>query len=172
MTENLRKRTASAIAIVALQAIGATYFLLDGIEDIIVGFQTRITLSIVMESIVATGLVLGVALGGRYVRRLLGEARHQQTALEAARGEMSALIERRFAEWGLSRSEAEVALFALKGSSIGEIAAMRKSAEGTVRSQLSQIYAKAGVKNQPGLVATFIDDLIDPLIAAAVPPVA
>jgi DNA-binding CsgD family transcriptional regulator len=33
-----------------------------------------------------------------------------------------------------------------------------------VRSQLSQVYAKAGVKSQAMLVALFIDDLIDPLL--------
>jgi len=38
--------------------------------------------------------------------------------------------------------------------------------EGTVRSQLSQVYAKAGVKNQSMLIAQFIDELVDPLLPA------
>ena len=103
-------------------------------------------------------------MGGSYARALFREARRQESVLHAARGEMNALIEARFREWDLSRSEAEVALFALKGSSIAEIATMRNAAEGTVRSQLSQVYAKAEVKSQSALTAVFIDDLIDPLI--------
>ena len=80
-----------------------------------------------------------------------------------ARGAMAQLIELRFAEWNLTRSESEVALFAIKGSTIPDIARLRGSAEGTVRSQLSQVYAKAGVANQTMLLAVFLDDLIDPL---------
>ena len=160
----LQRRAAYAFAIMALQAVAAAYFLVDGIEDILAELRTGVSAQVLMECLVASGLVLGVALGGRYARDLLRQAQHQETVIHAARGEMSALIEQRFREWELSRAEAEVALFALKGSSIAEIAAMRNSAEGTVRSQLSQIYAKAEVKNQPALMAVFIDDLVDPLI--------
>lgn len=160
----LHQRAANAVAIVALQAIAATYFLVDGIEDILAELRTGVSAQVLLEGSVALALVLGVALGGRYALALLREARHQESVLRAARGEMNALIEARFREWDLSRSEAEVALFALKGSSIAEIATMRNAAEGTVRSQLSQIYAKAEVKNQSALAAAFIDDLIDPLI--------
>ena len=159
------KRAGYALAIAVLQAVAAAYFLVDGIEDIIADLGTGISAEVVMECVVALALVLGVALGGRYARDLLEEARQREAIVQAARGEMSALIAARFAQWGLSRAEAEVALFALKGSSIGEIAAMRGAAEGTVRSQLSQVYAKAGVNNQPALMALFIDDLVDPLLA-------
>lgn len=163
-TGKLHQRAAYAMAIVALQTVAAFYFLVDGIEDILNELRTGISAQVVMECCVAIALVLGVALGGRYARALLREARQQESVLRAARGEMSALIENRFREWDLSRSEAEVALFALKGSSIAEIARMRDAAEGTVRSQLSQVYAKAEVKNQSALMAVFIDDLIDPLV--------
>lgn len=160
----LHQRAAYAVAIVALQAIAATYFLVDGIEDILAELRTGVSAQVLLESSVAIALVLGVALGGRYARTLLREAHYRDSVLHAARGEMNALIETRFREWDLSRSEAEVALFALKGSSIAEIATMRNAAEGTVRSQLSQVYAKAEVKSQSALTAVFIDDLIDPLV--------
>ncbi len=163
-TGRLHRRAAYALAIVTLQAVAAAYFLVDGIEDILAELRTGPGAEAVMECAVALALVLGVALGGRYARDLLREANHHDTVMHAARGEMNALIEQRFREWDLSRSEAEVALFALKGSLIGEIAAMRHAAEGTVRSQLSQVYAKAGVNSQSALMAIFIDDLIDPLI--------
>ena len=66
----------------------------------------------------------------------------------------------RFADWGLSSAEADVALFALKGCSIAQIAALRDAAQGTVRAQLSQVYAKAGVSSQPMLMSLFLDDLM------------
>ena len=54
-----------------------------------------------------------------------------------------------------------MALFALKGCDVAEIARLRGAAAGTIRSQLSQIYAKAGVSSQAMLVSVFIDDLLD-----------
>ena len=54
-----------------------------------------------------------------------------------------------------------MALFALKGCDVAEIAELRGAATGTVRSQLSQIYAKAGVTSQAMLVSLFIEDLLD-----------
>ena len=71
------------------------------------------------------------------------------------------MLDERFAHWGLSAAEAEVALFSLKGCSIGEIASLRGSAPGTVRSQLSKVYAKAGVADRAGLATSFIEELID-----------
>ena len=40
-------------------------------------------------------------------------------------------------------------------------ARVRLNAPGTVRSQLSQVYAKAEVNGQPMLMSLFLDELID-----------
>ena len=60
----------------------------------------------------------------------------------------------------MSAGESEVALFAIKGCSVSEIALLRNTATGTVRSQLSQIYAKAGVTSQSMLTSIFIEELL------------
>ena len=78
-----------------------------------------------------------------------------------AKGALGELVQMRFREWSLSSAEQEVALFALKGCSVTEIARMRGAANGTVRSQLSQIYTKAGVTSQAMLVSLFFDDLLE-----------
>ncbi|RPF72761.1 hypothetical protein EG799_08300 [Aurantiacibacter spongiae] len=147
-----------------MQAVAAIYFVVDGIEDVLPQLRTGPSAEVVMEGLVALALLLGVVLGARHTTRVLHEARHRDSALDAARGAMSAVIERHFRQWNLSPAEAEVALFALKGSTIAQIAAMRGAAQGTVRSQLSQVYAKAGVRNQSTLVAMFVDELLDPLV--------
>ena len=74
------------------------------------------------------------------------------------------MIARRFKEWHLSPAESDVALLALKGVTVLEIARLRGAAPGTVRSQLSQVYAKAEVGGQPMLMSLFLEDLIDPLL--------
>lgn len=55
---------------------------------------------------------------------------------------------------------AGVALFALQGFGVSEIAELRNSAPGTVRAQLARVYGKAGVNSQLELMALFTDDLI------------
>lgn len=151
-------------AVVAMQAVAALYFLIDGVDDILLGVRTGIDWEVIMECLVAVALVIGVAIGAVHMARLISEAHRSHAALSVARGAMAELIDQRFAEWRLSSAESDIALFAPKGCSVAEIASMRAAATGTVRSQLSQIYAKAGVNSQTGLISLFIDDLlaIDP----------
>jgi hypothetical protein len=59
-----------------------------------------------------------------------------------------------------------VALFAIKGLSTQEIAALRATSEGTVKAQTNAIYRKAGVNGRPQLLSLFIEDLLD----AGAPP--
>jgi len=147
-------------AIVLLQALAATFFAVDSAEEVLAEISNGVTWDAIMECFVGGALLAGVVLGALHVRRLLAEAERHDAALAVARGALADLLDTRFAQWNLSAGEAEVALFAIKGCTIAEIAEMRQSASGTVRSQLSQVYAKAGVGNQSALVALFIDELL------------
>lgn len=77
-----------------------------------------------------------------------------------AKGALAEHIALKFTEWQLSAAEAEVAMLALKGFQPPEIARLRGAAAGTVRSQLSQVYSKAGVTSHSMLLAIFIEDLL------------
>lgn len=155
------RRVVGPVAILALQAVAATYFVVDGIDDLIAQAGQGFSLEIAMECIVAFALLGGVVMGSRHVRKITAELRHKDRALANARGALAEHIALRFEEWGLTPGEGEVALFALKGCDVAEIARLRGAAAGTVRSQLSQIYAKAGVSSQAMLVSLFIEDLLD-----------
>jgi DNA-binding CsgD family transcriptional regulator len=95
------------------------------------------------------------------LRRLIAEAKQRERTMALARGALAAIVEQRFAEWGLTEAESEVALFAVKGYGIAEIARLRDAAPGTVRAQLSRIYVKAGVTSQAMLIGGLIDEFID-----------
>ena len=71
------------------------------------------------------------------------------------------LLQERFDDWGLTPAEQDVALFAIKGMSTQEIAALRSTSEGTVKAQTNAIYRKAGVSGRPQLLSLFIEDLMD-----------
>lgn len=109
----------------------------------------------------AGGLVLGVVLGATMLRRTMRENARISLQLRAASTAFRELLEERFIEWGLTPAERDVALFAIKGMSTQEIAALRSTSEGTVKAQTNAIYRKAGVTGRPQLLSLFIDDLMD-----------
>jgi len=153
-----RDRQARLVAaIVAVQALAAMFFVADALGDV---SEQGITPHIAIEGLIAFALLAGVILGLRHTRMLLAEARRREAALQVARGALAEHVSARFGEWELTPAEAEVALFALKGCDAGEIAQLRGAAQGTVRAQLSSIYAKAGVSSQAGLVSLFFDELL------------
>lgn len=122
----------------------------------------------------ALGLVAGFALGTLTLWRVLRERNSAEAArqrAEVARAEaetrlrrassaFQALLDERFGEWELTVAERDVALFALKGLSLGQIAALRATTEGTVKTQTNAIYRKAGVSGRPQFLSLFIEDLL------------
>jgi DNA-binding CsgD family transcriptional regulator len=154
---SIERKAAGISILVALQALACAFFLADLVGDVV---ADGIGLHLVIEGMAAIALLVAVVLGSFQVRSLIAAARRDEAAVAAAQGAMSDLIALRFAEWQLTAAEADVALFALKGCDIAEIAALRGSAAGTVRAQLTRVYAKAGVDSQSGLIALFLEELI------------
>lgn len=150
--------TATLSLVVAAQALAATFFVLDFLGDIRSDGWTR---HLILEAGASLALLTGILVGTFYLRSLVEAARRDELAVAAASGAMTELIGMRFAQWGLTPAEADVALFALKGLDAAEIARLRGAAAGTVRAQLTRVYAKAGVTSHSALVALFLDDLIE-----------
>lgn len=72
---------------------------------------------------------------------------------------------------GLTGAERDVAMFAIKGMNVQEIANLRATSEGTVKAQTAAIYRKAGVTGRPQLLSLFIDDMMgNPRVESAVEP--
>lgn len=147
--------------ILCVQLVATIFFLIDSIDEARRQPEGLLSMDFAAEAFIALAMLGGLFLGYRFVVQLVRDLRWNAQALAAARGALAEHVTRRFREWGLTPSEGEVALFALKGFDVGEIARLRQSATGTVRSQLSQIYAKAGVTSQARLVSLFIDDLLE-----------
>jgi DNA-binding CsgD family transcriptional regulator len=162
----LDRRAAATTVVVALQALAAMFFLVDLAGDVAAeGWGTHLAI----EGLAAVALLIAVVMGALQIRALLAMARRDEAAVAVAKGALGDLIQLRFVQWQLTAAEADVALFALKGCDISEIAALRGAAAGTVRAQLARIYAKAGVTSHTALVATFIDELMDRSMPTAVP---
>ncbi|MBA3911677.1 MAG: LuxR family transcriptional regulator [Rhodobacter sp.] len=156
------RRAAPFIAIFVIQALGAFFFVSDILASVL-GIRTTPISWEMREAIeigAALGLVLGVIVGGLMLLRALRERNVAEERLRRVSGEFMVLLQERFAEWGLTPSEKDVALFAIKGMSTAEIAALRATSEGTVKAQTNAIYRKAGVSGRPQLLSLFIDDLM------------
>jgi DNA-binding CsgD family transcriptional regulator len=108
----------------------------------------------------ALGLILGLVLGAVALHRVTKERNSANESLRRTSAVFMELLEERFAEWGLTKAEKDVALFAIKGLSLAEIAALRSTSEGTVKAQTNAIYRKAGVSGRPQLLSLFIEDLM------------
>lgn len=106
------------------------------------------------------GLVMGVVLGALLLRATITRTKRAEAALRVASGAFMDLVEERFDEWSLTPAEKDVALFALKGLSLSEIAEMRETSAGTVKAQTNAIYRKAGVSGRPQLLSLFVEDLL------------
>ncbi len=106
------------------------------------------------------GLILGVAASASLLVRSLQRQRAAEESLRLASGAFMDVLEERFADWGLTQAERDVALFSIKGFSTAEIARMRSTSEGTVKAQTNAIYRKADVSGRPQLLGLFIEDLM------------
>ena len=73
---------------------------------------------------------------------------------------VSLMIENQLSAWGLTPAEKQLSFLLLKGFSLVEIGEFRNTSENTVRTQLSAIYAKAGLKNRAEFAAFFLEDLL------------
>lgn len=106
------------------------------------------------------GLIGGVGLSAWALRLSLRRAKMAETALKRASSAFMDVVEERFTQWELTPAERDVALFALKGFNLAEIARIRQTSEGTVKAQTGSVYRKAGVSGRPQFLSLFVDDLI------------
>ena len=152
-----QRRVFALASFLVLQSIAAIFFLADVVADLRVDPLGAHSL---VESLVVIALVSGVGLSLWQLRLTHEHMRLQERTIETARGELARTIGRQFDLWGLTPAEKDVGLFALKGLDVAQIAALRGSAAGTVRAQLTRIYAKAGVSGRAQFGAWFVEDLL------------
>ena len=97
---------------------------------------------------------------GLVLRRMLARQARLEKGLSVASGALAGLIESYFVNWGLTGAEQDVATFTIKGYSIAEIATLRGSAEGTIKTHLNAIYRKADVTGRAQLTSLLVEDLM------------
>ncbi|MDZ4119310.1 helix-turn-helix transcriptional regulator [Phaeovulum sp.] len=155
-------RRAGLVAIFLVQLLCALFF----ISDIVLSMLGLVVLPMswglheFLEISAVFSLLIGLWMAMLALLRLQRDHRAAHERLRRASGAFMTLLAERFAEWGLTPAERDVALFAIKGLSTAEIATMRTTSEGTVKAQTNAIYRKAGVNGRGQLLSLFIEDLM------------
>ncbi|MDJ0627033.1 MAG: helix-turn-helix transcriptional regulator [Rhodobacter sp.] len=155
-------RLSVLIGVLVVQAVCTLVFVWDlfsgflGLRASPISWQTRE----LMEIGAALGLLLGTGMGAQMLLRAHRRSDRAEAQLRVASGAFMELLDERFDDWALTPAERDVALFALKGMSLQDIARLRETSEGTVKAQTNAIYRKAGVSGRPQLLSLFIDDLM------------
>ncbi len=143
------------LAAAALQIACGGAFLLDALSEFDGDNPWHISSELVSVAALWTGAT--ITLWG--LRRLIARNAAVEEQLHIATGAFHSLLEQKFETWGLTPSERDVALLAIKGLSASEIAEIRQTREGTIRAQHAAIYRKAGVSGRPDLLAHFIEEI-------------
>jgi len=126
------------------------------------------------EHIAAELFILLAAAGGvlllwRQLNQTQADLAQARVETEQWRRENSELIQglgmainKQFNTWNVTKAEAEVGLFLLKGLSLKEIAQLRQTSERTIREQARALYRKSGLSGRSELSAFFLEDLLLP----------
>lgn len=165
-----QKRLLWLWALLIVQALCAAYFLVDGLFDWF-GMESANELLHFhsFELFVAVALLAGLAATLLQIREIARRQDRLRQQIDVASGAFAELIEAQFDAWRLSASERDVALMALKGLSVAEIAAIRNTREGTIKAQSAAVYRKAGVSGRLQLMSLFIDELLAAPLVATTP---
>jgi DNA-binding CsgD family transcriptional regulator len=147
--------------LMAVQIICTAFFIGDVINDFQeVGWQIAADRHLYIELGITISLCAAVAIEMRYLMWLLRRHAHLERSASIANAAIHDVIEAHFEMWKLTPAEQDVATFLVKGLSIAEIAEIRGSAEGTVKSHLNAIYRKSETKGRGELLSSIIDSLM------------
>lgn len=154
------QRTLLHLATIQLLA-GSVFFIDLLLETQLTGMSVVDTLHVVTEFLAIVFLFLGFWLARRALTRLKIERDTNTLKLQSLRGEFDTILMRRFADWGLSEAQKDVALLTLRGLKIADIAATRGTAEGTIKAHMNAVFRAANVHTRGELTGLFMEEFLD-----------
>ena len=117
-------------------------------------------LHFVLEILAVAGVVVASSMAIRFYFNIRKSVAQLFSLTTAMRDGFDKVINDKFMSWELTKAEKDIALLAIRGSSINEIAELRGSKDGTIKAHLHGIYTKAGVKNRPELMSLIMDEML------------
>lgn len=154
--------TAMILLVMAVQFACAAFFIGFFVMDLtgLRSTPSSYTLFELVQIAAGAGLVLSIVINVFLLRRVIRRSQAMEQGLMLARGAFHELLEAEFRRWDLTPAEREVALFAIKGYSNGEIAGLTGKSEGTVKSQSNAVFRKSGLGGRVALMSHFLDEMV------------
>ncbi len=149
------------VVLVAAQVVCAVLFIADVVSDWRDMGMDAVGWHLSLELVATLSLCLAIAFEVPFILRLLRRKAHLERSVSIARAAMRDVIDAHFDAWRLTPTEADIAMFLVKGMGIAEIARLRGSAEGTVKSHLNAIYRKSGTSGRGELLSLVLDSVMD-----------
>jgi DNA-binding CsgD family transcriptional regulator len=113
-----------------------------------------------IEAVVTVALFLSLFFTVSELMKVLSRQSKLDDQIKVASGAFAEVLEERFRDWDLTRAERDVAILAIKGFSIAEMARLRDTKQGTIKAQCASVYRKADVAGRVQLLSIFLDDLL------------
>jgi DNA-binding NarL/FixJ family response regulator len=140
-----------SLVLIVYQTLSTTMF--DRLPPLTWGASEALEIAVVLA--LAVGSTVTLIL----IRDVMKRNERIEEQLAVAADTFHAFLRKKFVEWQLSDSEAEVAILTIKGFSVAEIAAVRNTSEGTIKAQNSAIYRKSGLSGRVQFISYFLEEL-------------
>lgn len=162
MLRNRRVRLRILYGVLAFQLAGALIFVSDLWSEVLGLRSTPIPYEWqeIIQILASISLLTGAATSVMYLRNSQRTMRSMRRQMDAAAGNFKAHLDTCFEKWNLTPSECEVAIYAMKGFSNAEVAALRGTSASTVKSQMNSIYKKSDFANRQQLISFLVEDLL------------
>ena len=115
----------------------------------------------ILEIASVLGLGLVVLRLFVHLKALQGAHCDHTETISLLRGQFGEVLGAKFAGWRLTEAEQDVTMLILKGLSVADIAAARRTAPGTIKAQSTSIFRKVGVRSKSELLSLIIDEFLD-----------
>lgn len=160
-TKNFTTKHSLPIIIVMIaQFACAMFFASDAVYDSLdLSSSPDTILHLITESIAAVVLIISIAFEYKLLAMLVKRKVQLERSLSESQQSLNQIMEEQFERWGLTPAEFDVATYLFQGLPLNEIAIARTASAGTIKSQLSAIYRKAGVQSRAELLMIVIDSI-------------
>ena len=126
-----------------------------------VSYASAELIHLIFETMAVLGLGYAVIMLRQYLRLLHVEAEASKETIHMLRGNFDEVLHDKFKQWRLTAAERDVTLLIIRGLSVADIAAARKTAQGTIKAQSTSIFRKVGVGSKTELMSVIIDEFLD-----------
>ena len=118
------------------------------------------TLHLIIETFATVTIIGVVFLLNDYIRLMENKEKQMVGVLASMRSGIMQVMHHRLRTFGLTPSEYEIGIMIIKGYELPEIAALRGTSIGTIKSQCHSLYQKANVSSRASLLCICLDEVL------------